>query len=423
MQIELVCIGTELLEGKLNTDIGYVSGWLEKIGLKLSCCTTVSDNPDDMERHLKEIFNRADLIFTTGGLGPTFDDLTREVTSKILNKKLVLYMPALERISRHFQERNIEMPESNEKQAYIIDGAVCIDNNAGTAPGQFIETKHNNKNRIIILLPGPPNELNPMFESYVYPLLKKRFEQKISKSKTLHIFGMPESKVDELIRPVIDTERKLEKEYVSFTILAHKGIIDVKSTVSGANELIIDEILHNLKKEFYDILKDSIYGEDRDTPESVAGGLLMKKKLTLSLAESCTGGLVGDKITNIPGSSIYFKGGIVAYSNELKIKLLNVSQDTLSQFGAVSRETAQEMAVNIRQITGSDIGMSITGIAGPAGSTESKPLGLVYFGLATEKDSIVNKREFNPGLSRQEIKDFAANYILDMLRRKLCGYL
>jgi nicotinamide-nucleotide amidase len=422
MKTELICVGTELLTGKINTNISYLGEKLNIIGLNLDCAVTVSDVPADMEQVFNEVFGRSDIIIITGGLGPTFDDLTRDITAKVLNKKLVINHDLLQQIVKRFTDRGIDMPKINERQAYLVENALPMKNVNGTAPGQLIETKFNKSMKYIFLLPGPPNEMQAMFETSVLPYLKNKYENKIVKSKVLHIHGLSESSVDELIQPILETERNLEKEYVTFAILAHKGIIDVKTTVSGQNELLIDEMLHNIKKEFCDILKENIYGEDKQLLENVVGELLIKNKMTLSVAESCTGGLVSNRITNVSGSSVYFKGGIVSYSNETKVKVLGVEKATIDRYGAVSEQTAIQMARGVRELTDSQIGLSITGIAGPSGATEIKPVGLVYFGLVIGNNEFGTEKRFHSSWSRTDIKEFAGNYALDLIRRKLCGY-
>jgi len=440
MRTELVCVGSELLLDKLNTNIIYISEKLNSIGINIDCATTVPDKMDIMVNTISEIISRADIIFITGGLGPTFDDLTREVISKILKRKLIFSKELLQQIVKYFIERNKEMPKENEKQAYIIEGAQPIINTVGTAPGQIIEvkklkitnsqtttkiqkeklSKENFKNHLIFLLPGPIKEIQPMMESTILPLLKKKYGNRLIKTKTLHIYGLPESKVDELIRPVIETEYKLEKENVSFSILAHQSIIDIKIIVSGENELIIDELINNIRNELYSILGNNIYGEDEQSLEQVISELFMKTKKTLSIAESCTGGLVANRITNIPGASVYFKQGIIAYSNEAKINILGVLPETINKYGAVSKETALEMAQGIKKLTKSDFGLSITGIAGPTGATITKPVGLVWFGLVTDNETITQEMNFSG--SRIDIKTAASNYALFLLYKVIKNF-
>ncbi|MFN3966846.1 MAG: competence/damage-inducible protein A [Endomicrobiia bacterium] len=418
MHIEIIGVGTELLLDKVNTNILYIGEKLNSIGLEINRGITVPDNLKEMIDVFSESFNRSDIVIITGGLGPTFDDLTREAVSKVLNKKLKFNKEIMQSIARHFAERDLEMPKGNERQAYIIDGAEYILNKIGTAPGQIIKQKKQKKEILIFLLPGPLRELQPMFESKVLPYIKEKFEQKIVKTKTIHVFGLPESKVNEIILPIVETERKIEGGSVDFTILCHPTmVIDIKITVKGLDELLADETINNIKGEIYSVLKENIYGEDSQTLESVVGELLIKNKKTLSVAESCTGGLISNKITNIPGSSVYFLEGIVAYSNRAKIEILGVSEETINKFGAVSEETAIEMAKGVKKISGSDISCAVTGIAGPTGQTPSKPIGTVCFAIVTPLDEISKKVNFTG--NRLEIKERSANFALDLLRRKL----
>ena len=421
MKTELICAGTELLEGKLNTNSSYIGERLGWYGLELSFVTTVGDNIADLEQTLKLALSRSSIIIITGGLGPTFDDLTREAVSASTGRKLVLSREALSAIAAMFVRRGIEMPKNNERQAYVIEGAKLLANPLGTAPGQLVAVekaagKGKKDNALLFLLPGPPKEMQPMFERDVAPYLKK-YESMIKKSFALHIFGLGESAVDEKIRKIVEAERKLDAGGVSFTILARQMIVDLVVSVRGKDEMLVDEMLHNIKNEFYEALGENIYGEDKATLESVAGGLLMKHRKTLVTAESCTGGLLSQKITSVPGSSFYFKQGFVTYSNESKVKELGVSEGTLEKFGAVSEEAALEMAEGARKASGADLALSITGVAGPSGGTSQKPVGLVYVGFSGSGPGKVFKINF-PG-ARADIRERAANQALDVLRRAL----
>jgi len=422
MKTELICIGTELLTGKLNTSSSYIGDRLSSLGLDLSFITTVGDNPAEMEEVFEKALRRSQAIIVTGGLGPTFDDLTRDAVSKVLGRKLILDESILESIKDFFKNRKAEMPKTNERQAYVLEGARVLLNKNGTAPGQIVEVKESVSRakkdafKVLFLLPGPPREMQPMFEDSVFPYLKK-YEIKIKRVLTLHISGLSESAVDEKIRSIVEGERELEKESVSFAILAHQSIVDLKISVTGQNEMLVDEIVHNLRKEFYDVLGENIFGTDRETLEGTCGKLLVERKMTLSVAESCTGGMISQRITSIPGSSIYFKEGIVSYSNEAKIKILGVKDETLKSYGAVSENGALEMALGIRKIAGTDYALSVTGIAGPSGGTADKPVGLVYIGLCGPLIEKVHNFKFMG--SRAEIRERATNTALDLLRRQL----
>jgi nicotinamide-nucleotide amidase len=421
MKTEIICVGTELLEGKLNTNAGYVGERLSSIGLGPTYITTIGDNEDELAGVFKSAIERSSIVIVTGGLGPTFDDLTREGLAKAVGKKLVLNREALSSIAAMFVKRGVEMPKNNERQAYLIEGAELIENPNGTAPGQLLpvekpDLKGKKNTALIFLLPGPPREMQAMFDHSVMPRVKK-YETLIKKSFLLHIFGLGESKVDEKIRKIIEAERKLESGSVSFTILAHQMAVDIKASIKGQDEMLVDEMLHNIKDEFYEVLGDNIFGTDKETIESVVGDLLMKGKKTLAVAESCTGGLLSQKITAVPGSSYYFKQGFVTYSNESKIKQLGIKEETLNKFGAVSEETALEMVKGVRSVSGADFALSITGIAGPKSDNSDKPVGLVYIGISGPGVEKVFQTNF-PG-SRSEICERSANQALDILRRNL----
>ncbi len=428
MKVELVSVGTELLKGKINTDNAYLGEKLDSIGLAIDRETTVGDSREKIESVLGEALNRSDIIITTGGLGPTFDDLTRDVMAKVLKKKLVFDREVMHQIAAHFAKRDLEMPKNNEKQAYIIEGAKVIPNKVGTAPGMVVERKIKagskskaQKASVIIMLPGPPREMKPMVEEVVLPYLKERYERKILKKCVLHISGLTESAVYEKIKEVVEIERRMEGGILRFSILAHLAKIDVKISGEGENELLVDEMLHKARQEIYDCLEDYIYGEDEDTLESVVGGLLLSKRLTLAVAESCTGGLIGDRITDVAGSSVYFKEGIVAYSNEAKVRVLGVKEETVNEFGAVSRESALEMARGVQRISETDIGLATTGIAGPTEGTAKKPVGLVYVALVWPKMGVEICKEFRFSGKRREIKESTVVNALDILRRALKG--
>ncbi|PKM92820.1 MAG: competence/damage-inducible protein A [Elusimicrobia bacterium HGW-Elusimicrobia-4] len=413
MHTEIICIGSELLIGFANTNGAYISEKLATIGLKVNREITVGDDFSELENVFSEAINRCALVVATGGLGPTFDDITREVVSKATGKKLVSNKNVLKTISEFFEKKKIKMPKENEKQSYILEGAEIIPNGLGTAAGQILEIN----NKIIILLPGPPREMKPMFENTVLPYLKERFEKGLLKIKTLHTVGLAESVVDEKIRKIVALEKELEGGEVSFTILAKHTGVDIKISVSGTDEMLIDKTIQNLKAEFYDVLKDSIFGEDNQTLESVVGELLLKKRKTLSVAESCTGGLISHRLTNVAGSSMYFKESVVTYSDFSKKRLLGVKDETLNKYGAVSGEVAQEMAEGIKKTSGTNFGISTTGIAGPKPSSTGKPVGLVFIALASNDGTKVQQFQFTG--SRAEIKDKIANAVLDILRKRL----
>lgn len=413
MRAEIICTGSELLLGSVNTNAAYISEKLAAIGLKAVREITVGDDYSELENVFSESLNRSGIIILTGGLGPTFDDITREAVSKVTGKKLILNKEILKSINERFAAGKIKMPKINEKQAYIFTGAEILRNDNGTAPGQILEIN----DKIIILLPGPPREIKPMFENAVLPYLKKRFERGLLKIKILHTVSLSESAVAEKIGKIVDVERELDGGEVSFGILAKQTGVDIKIIATGDDEMLIDRTIQNLKTEFYGILADVIYGEDNQTLESVAGELLLKKRKTLAVAESCTGGSITNRITNVAGSSMYFKEGVVTYSDNSKKQLLGVKDETLNKYGAVSGEVAAEMAEGIKKISGADLGISTTGIAGPKPSSTGKPVGLVFIGLASSAGTKIHR--FNFSGSRTEIKDRITAAALDILRTSL----
>lgn len=411
---ELLCIGSELLREKINTNVNIIAENLFSVGISLNKITTIGDNFKEITFALKEAISRADIVVICGGLGPTFDDLTRECISKVLKKPLIFSQAILDRIRKRFDLAGIEMPEENRKQAYLIKNAQPVLNEAGTAPGQIITVG----GKSIILLPGPPKELTPMLKKVVCPYLKKKYSRMVSQSLVLHLFGFPESEIDERIKPVIEKKWSDHRVKVDFGILAHHSIIDVKATVEAEKKSKVQKTLKKIKESFYEVLGNDVYGENEETLESVIGKMLKKRGKTLSVAESCTGGLISNKVTNVPGSSLYFKEGVVTYSNESKVRLLSVRKDTLKKFGAVSERTAKEMAKGILKKSGSDWAISVTGIAGPDGGTKKKPVGTVCFAIASHKGEVISYTKNFFG-TRTEIKEKSALMSLDLLRQNL----
>jgi nicotinamide-nucleotide amidase len=420
MKIELICTGSELLAGKVNTNAAYIGSRLSAMGFDLSLITNVGDKKQDLLQEFRRAFERSSVIIITGGLGPTFDDITVETAAECLNLKIYPNEKILNSIKEYFLKRSIaSIPKINEKQANIIRGAKVLENRFGTAPGQMLNFKFKNNEKkyqkFLFLLPGPPEEMKPMFEENI-ELFLKNYSVGIKKNGVLHIFGITEATVEEMIKPVIEKAMSGDSKSVEFGILASKSVIDVKFSVSGTDEFLIDETIGKLKLGFGSVLKDNIFGSDNDTLASVAGQLLLENKKTVSFAESCTGGDIAAAITTIPGSSLYFKSSVVTYSNESKIKLLGVKENTLTNFGAVSKETAKEMAEGVLKFSNSDYAFSTTGIAGPGGGTKEKPVGLVYIGSADKKKT--ESFKFNFSGTRKDIRKRTVNTVLDLLRRK-----
>jgi nicotinamide-nucleotide amidase len=421
MKIELICTGSELLVGKVNTNAAYIGSRLFAIGFELSLVTNVGDKKRDLLYEFKRAFERSNIVITTGGLGPTFDDITVETAAECLSLEIYSDEKVLNSIKEHFLKRSItSIPKINEKQANIIKGAKVLKNRFGTAPGQMLHFKfkdsEKNCRKTLFLLPGPPEEMKSMFKENVEPFLKN-YSVGIKKNGVLHVFGITESAVEEMIKPIIEEAKSGDSKSVEFGIFASKSVIDIKFSVSGADELLVDETISKLKFSFCSILKDNIFGSDNDTLASVVGQLLLENKKTVSFAESCTGGNIATAITDIPGSSLYFKSSVVTYSNESKIKFLGVKEETLMIFGAESKETAKEMAEGVLKLSDSDYAFSVTGIAGPGDDTKEKPIGIVYIGSADKEKTESFKFSFNG--TRKDIRKRTTNTVLDLLRRKL----
>lgn len=408
-KIEIIAVGAELLSPFFqDTNSLYLIERLNDLGLEANFKTTVGDDWDDLKLAMHNSLARAHIVFIMGGLGPTNDDRTREALSSVLKRKLLFRKDVYEQIHKRFQHRGITMPPVNKKQAYVIEGSELLDNQRGTAPGIWMETPSN----IISVLPGPPTELKPMFDSYVWPKLLK-FQQIYSVRKTLKITGLTESKVESLIQNDYpkDTELRL-------STLAHPGQIEIHLLCqSQKNSAQAQKKINALSRTLINKLGEKVFSVSGEDLEEIVGNMLRQRQKTVAAAESCTGGYLGHRLTNVPGSSDYFLLSIVAYHNNQKISLLHVPEDLLDKYGAVSSEAACAMAEGIRKRSSADYGLAITGIAGPGGGTADKPVGLVYTALAGQNHTEVKKNLFLG--DREIIKFQSSQKALDMLRRYL----
>lgn len=421
MRIELICTGSELLSGKVNTDAAYIGAKLSLLGINLSSITSVGDRKEELKAELKRAFERSNVIIVTGGLGPTFDDITVESVAETLGLAVVRDEKTLSCIREFFAKRAVtEIPQNNAKQADIIKGAKVLENRLGTAPGQMLhfEFRESGKKerKTLFLFPGPPKEMQPMFDENAVPFFRSYYSG-IIKNEALRVFGLGESKAEEMIKPVLEAASFGGNCAVEFAILASGGIITVKYSVSGKDEMTVDEIKGKMKFELEKALGDNVFGYGNDELSDAVGRLLTENRKTISLAESCTGGLMAKKLTDAAGSSAYFKNSFVTYSNESKTKCLGVKEETLLTYGAVSAETAKEMAEGALGFAESDYAVSVTGIAGPGGATKEKPAGLVYIGIASKKETLIFRYNFPGG--RGEVRNRAADTALDLLRKKI----
>jgi nicotinamide-nucleotide amidase len=410
---EIIAVGSELLSPfRQDTNSLYLTEQLNKLGVDVGFKTIVGDRLKDIVRAATAALSRADIVIVSGGLGPTEDDLTREAVAETLGLQLRRDPAIVSAIERRFAEHGWKMSPNNVKQGDVITGATVLMNANGTAPGQWISGKSDGKDKIIVLLPGPPHELKALFESAVLERLRARVPAQFLATRVLKITGMGESACDARVAPIY-------KRFpdVDTTILAGPGEIQLHLKTQGASSELagqrLDELVDKLEAE----LGDNVFSDNGESLEQIVSYFLQMRSATLAVAESCTGGLVAERLTSISGSSRYFVGGVVAYSNDLKMEFAGVPQDLLEVYGAVSEQVAGALAEGVRKRCGTTLGLGVTGVAGPTGGTAEKPVGLVYHALASESGTELIKRNF-PG-DRARIRWFASQQALDMVRRKL----
>jgi nicotinamide-nucleotide amidase len=412
MNAEIISIGTELLVGDIvNTNAQYLSKELSIRGINVLYQSTVGDNPKRLEDLIRAGIQRSDLIITTGGLGPTQDDLTKETLAKILDVELVLHEPTLEKINEFFKRIECKMTTNNLKQAYTPKGCIVLENDHGTAPGIMGKIKRDDKEVIIILLPGPPNEMKHLMQSCVLHQLESLNNQ-VVESYYYKLTGIGESSTEDVLMDIVDQQTN-----PTIATYAKPGEVMVRLTANGEK---YSEVINKLKK-YDEIIRSRlnkyIYSfEDITLPEMLVD-TLAEKGLTIAFAESCTGGLATSQYASISGASRSLVGSVVCYSNDIKEKAVNVNHEVLRKYGAVSRETAYELAKNIRVKFGSDIGIGVTGIAGPGGGTIEKPVGLVYTAISYDNQVIVIKNLFYG--SRNMVQKRAVNKIYNMIFRSI----
>lgn len=415
MKAEIVAVGTEiLLGGIVNTNAVYLSRRLAQLGIDLYYQTTVGDNPARLTGVLKDALSRSDIIFTIGGLGPTVDDITLSSICSATSRELVFDKRIENLIAQHFKRRGLKKtPKDAVRQAYVPGGARWFTNKVGTAPGILIEQEK----KVLVALPGPPRELIPIFENNVVPYLKKKsFAGNWTiKTKRIKIVGLVEARVNRIVKDLLSIGPE-----TTLGIYVHLGEVELKITAKAKGEKSADREIRKVEKEIRKRLGNYIYGTDDEALEYVVGKMLARKRQTLAIAESATGGLIANRITNISGSSRYFKTGIIAYSNKAKTDLLKVPPDKIKKYGAVSKEVALLMAKGIKKLSQAEVAIGVTGIAGPTGATGKKPVGLVYIAVVTDKKKTVKKYRFIG--NREEIKLQASSTALDLLRAA-CAHL
>ncbi|MCI9975545.1 competence/damage-inducible protein A [Clostridioides difficile] len=415
MKAEIISVGTEILLGDIvNTNSQFLAKELASLGIEVYHQSTVGDNKQRLLECFDESLKRSDLVITTGGLGPTGDDMTKETAAEYFGQELELHKPSLEVLESFFVKTGRKMAENNMKQVYFPKGAIVLKNNNGTAPGAIL--KKNDKS--IIVLPGPPREMKAMFNESVKPYLQQ-FTNEMLVSKTLRLYGIGESNLELEILDIIN-----EQTNPTVALYAKELEVTIRITAKAKNEKDAFELIKPVEEEIKNRVGKYVYtegdisvSEGETALEDAVAKLLVEKNLTIAVAESCTGGLVSSSLINYSGISSVFLEGCVTYSNEAKMKRLGVKRETLEEFGAVSEQTAIEMAEGVAKELGANIGISTTGVAGPGGGTEEKPVGLVYTAIYINGKTVVKKNIFNG--DRRKIRLRATRDLLNELRIQL----
>ncbi len=408
MRAEIIAVGSELLsQARLETNSVFITQKLNESGLRVMRKFVVEDREEEIRGALESAMEGSDVVILTGGLGPTHDDITREVVSKVLERELALDPKILEGLKSRYQRVGFKMTDNNLRQAMVPEGAESMENPTGTAPGIFLREGKT----LLFLLPGPPREMKPMM-GQVMDLIGRYKQVSRPYYRQLKVASESESGVDSAIGSIYTSYSSIET-----TILSSPGIIELMFYWMGEeNEQLAEDQLGELVTRVREKLGDSIFTDQEEDLEQVVGRMLREKGKTVATAESCTGGMPGKMLTDVPGSSAYYRGGVVCYSNDLKADLVGVNETTLERFGAVSEQVAAQMAVGIRESAGADVGLSVTGIAGPGGGTAEKPIGLIFVGLTGDQ---VRVKKMNLGGSREAIRLRASRFALDWLRKSL----
>ncbi len=412
MTVELISVGTELLLGNIvNTNAAYLSEKCADLGLSCFYQSVVGDNEERLSAVLKAALERSDIVILSGGLGPTEDDLTKEVSAKVMGRGLFMHEPSKKRIEEYFTSRNLELTENNWKQAMMPEGAIVVDNENGTAPGVIME----GEGKRVILLPGPPNEMIPMFEKQIMPYLSGNDSGMIY-SQTVKICGVGESKAETVIKDMIDSQTNPTVATYAKNCEVHLRVTAKAKDVKEAKKLV-KPVVKELKNRF----GPHVYTTNADiTLEKAVVDLLIANKLTVSTVESCTGGMLAARLINVSGISEVYKSGYITYSNKAKRKILGVKKGLLEKKGAVSEEVAKEMAKGAAAISKAEVSVSVTGIAGPGGGTEEKPVGLVY--IACNVCGKIKVKKFNFRGNRAKIRETAVSSALILMRQCILEY-
>jgi nicotinamide-nucleotide amidase len=410
---EIIAIGSEMLTPyRQDSNSLFLSGRLNDLGISVAFKTIVGDNSDHLAAVARTAVGRADIAIFMGGLGPTQDDLTRESVATALGVSLKRDHAIVTEMYKRFAERRIQMPGNNAQQADVLEGAELLPNSRGSAPGQWLETSINEQPKIVVLLPGPPHELQEMWDQQCVDRLRALAPSAAIATRVLKVAMMGESAVDERTAPIY-------KKYpnVETTLLAGQGQVEFHLRATAATKAEAQAEVDRLAGELEDELEDAVFSSAGESLEEIVGYYLQMRNAKLAVAESCTGGMIAERITSVPGSSRYFLGGAVVYSNDLKTLFADIPPLMIEAHGAVSKEVALALAENIREICNADIGVGVTGVAGPGGGTEEKPVGLVYVAITNgHKQEVVQRRFFG---DRDRIRRWASQQALDLVRRML----
>ncbi|CEO07263.1 competence/damage-inducible protein A [Paraclostridium sordellii] len=408
MKAEIITVGTEILLGDIvNTNSQFLAKELASLGLDVYYQSTVGDNESRLMDTLNESLDRSDIIITTGGLGPTNDDITKEVAAKCFNQELVFYNDIWKDIKQYFEKIGVEPTENNKKQAYFPKDCIILNNSNGTAPGAILKKE----NKMIIVLPGPPKEMIPMFNNELKKHLENLTDYKLI-SRTLRFFGIGESELEDKLSDIINNQTN-----PTIAPYAKEGEVTLRITAKSYTKDDADNLIDEVENKIKTLVGKYLYSYGETTLEETVAKLLVEKNLTMAVSESCTGGMVSSTLIDYPGISQVFMEGCVTYSNEAKMSRLGVKKETLDNFGAVSTETAIEMAKGVAMNLKTNVGLSTTGIAGPGGGTTEKPVGLVYIGLYINGKTKVKK--LNLAGSREKIRVKATKEALNFLRLEL----
>jgi len=411
MDAEIIAVGSEMLtQERVDTNSLYLTGELNNLGVEVVFKCVVGDDRNRLSDAIARALSRTGIVILSGGLGPTEDDVTREAVAQAIDRKLIYHPEIADALEQRFLLMKRKMAEVNKRQAFIIEGADILSNDRGTAPGQWVEES----NGIIMLLPGPPHELKSMFQRHCLPRLVRIVPKTAIRTIFYRVTGMSESDLDQTIAPVY---KKYENPVT--TILAANGDLQIHLRARCTTEAQADALLAEVAGPIELLLGDRLYSRNGAPLEVVVGDLLKKHHATVAVAESATGGMLGERFTSTPGSSEYFLGGFLTYTDKMKVDLLGVLPETIETFSAVSRETAEAMAVGARKRTGATYALSITGVAGPDGGSEKSPVGTMYVGIADAAGAHVAHRQFIG--DRQRIRVFTTQMAMDLLRRRITG--